>query len=368
MCERVGLKSVLLALAFVAPGGAWATWSSDIDVITTVTPTPSAVTYSTASLPTYASYDVTLAHYSGRNELVKPVSFSGSTVVVDANNLAIPGLTAVVVASSLPPGCTIGSTPTSVRCTFLNGLYYKTDKINFSVTVSAPSGGHHVNFVGQASWVECDDYRHSSVEYGPVVTATTALSAPDPLKVSSYVPSGGGTLYTGSNNGIPTPTTSSTWAAKVSLPSTAAATTASIVNLIADPGCPRAPNLLDCSSSTLTIPGTFANLVITLRRDASTINRRAKIASAIVYYDNPAHPAPNIPYAGFGFHVPACTDTSYGGPLPRSGIPCIQTRSAVYAPRTVKDRDEDCDPDDKSKKLLYWEFIILAVDNGRFIN
>ena len=367
MSERVRLlQAALLAVTLAMSGGAWATGSSDIDVITTVTPTPSAVTYSTASLPTYASYAVTLAHYASRNELLKPVSFTASTTVVDANNVAVPGLTAAFVAASLPAGCTIGATPTSLKCTFPNGMYYKTDKITFTVTVAAPTGGHHVNFTSQASWTECD-YYHNHAEYGPSSTVTTALNAPDPLKVSTVVLPTGGTLYTGTNSGIPAPTTSNTWAAKVVVPPTTGSTTASIQNLIADPACPRAANLLDCSASTMTIPGTFANLVVTLRRDASTISRWAKINSAIVYYDNPGHPAPGIPYANYGFHVPACTDTTYGA-LPRSGVPCIQTRTAVYAPRTRKDRDDDCDPYDKSKKLLYWEFVILAVDNGRFSN
>jgi len=35
-------------------------------------------------------------------------------------------------------------------------------------------------------------------------------------------------------------------------------------------------------------------------------------------------------------------------------------------PRTWRDRDDDCDPYDKSRKLLYRESVILAVDNGSF--
>lgn len=367
MSEYVRLRSVWLAMVLGAAAGAVsATGSTGPEVVTTIAPTPASVTYSTAGLPTYASYTVTLAHYASRNELLKPVSFNASTTVVDASNVAVPGQSAAIVASSLPAGCTIGATPTSVKCTFPNGLYYKTDKITFSVTVSAPGAGHHVNFSGQASWTDCDDYWHR-VETGPTVTAATALTAPNPLAVSTFVPSGGGTVYTGTNGGLPASTTSATWAAKVTLPTSASSTTASIVNLIADPACPRAANLLDCSASTMTVPGTFANLVITLRRDASTITKRAKIASAIIYYDQPGHPAAGIPYANYGFQLPSCTDTTYGA-LPRSGVPCIKSRTEVFVPRTSKDRDEDCDDRDKSKKLAYWEFVILAVDNGRFSN
>ena len=362
MSERVRLQSALLALALAFSGGAWANGSSypDIDVITTVVPALPSVTYSTTALPTYASYAVTLAHYASRNELIKPVWFTASTEVIGAT-----GQVAKFDASGLPAGCTIAPTGTSVSCTFPNGLYYKTDKIKFSLTVKAPTAGSQVKLTAQSSWTECEN--HYRTQYGPIVTVTTGLDAPDPLKVSTVVLPTGGTVYTGTNAGIPAPTTSNTWAAKVVVPPTTGSTTASIQNLIADPLCPRAANLLDCSASTMTIPGTFTNLVVTLRRDASTISRWAKINSAIVYYDNPGHPAAGIPYANYGFHVPACTDTTYGA-LPRSGVPCIQTRTAVYAARTWRDRDDDCDPYDRNKKLLYWEFVILAVDNGRFSN
>jgi len=381
MSERVRLQSAWLALTLAFSGGAWATGSSDIDVIQTVTRNLDSVTYSTAALPTYASYGVKLAHYASRNELIKPVYFEASTKVVDAGNAASATLSAPFLASALPAGCVIGDAPTKVKCSFPNGMYYKTDKIEFALTVSAPLApstpvaGYKVILTSTASWTECENrYR---VQTGPTSTTLLPLDAPNPLNVSTLVLPAGGTVYTGTNAGIPAPSTDSTWAAKVVVPPTANSVATSISNVVdpmgATTACPRASNLKDCSSSTMTVPGIFSNLVITLRRDASTIDRYSysKINSAIIYYDKPGIPStsPPINYEGYAFQLPSCSDTStYGGALPKIGIPCIQTRTAVYAPRTTRDRDSDCDPYDKKKKLLYWEFVILAVDNGRFTN
>ena len=46
------------------------------------------------------------------------------------------------------------------------------------------------------------------------------------------------------------------------------------------------PDPLICVTSDLTIPGTFGYLEITLRRDASTIKSGAKIANAVLYYED----------------------------------------------------------------------------------
>ncbi len=333
----------------------------DPDIVTTISPQPASVTLSTA-LPKYASYQVTVTHYA-RPETLAPVKFTATTSVVAADGVTpVAGQTADVVGSDSAE-CT--ATGVTVNCTFVAGLVAANSSKTFSVTVKAPSAGAQVKFTSQTSWVEPNE-RNAPTEFEPVRTAFTALDAPDPLKVSSFVPAGGGTLYTGENGGIPAPTTLNTWTATVTLPPTAGSTTASIQNLISPITC--APNLLDCSSSTLTIPGgPFANLIITLRRDASTIGKYAKISNAKVFYSDPGHPNP---LAVYPLQVPACTDTTYGV-LPLSGIPCMSSRQAVYAPTTSstsRTSGVDHDDDDDHKTLLYWEFVIKAVDNGKYAN
>jgi hypothetical protein len=118
-------------------------------------------------------------------------------------------------------------------------------------------------------------------------------------------------------------------------------------------GVPLAPNLLDSSITTLSIPGSFQKLVITLRRDASTLIKGAKIASARVYYDNPTTPAPGVTYP---YEVLPCTDTSFGV-LPKPGLPCINRRTE-YTRKNAPTPDWEDD----------WEFEIFARDNGRYVN
>ena len=202
------------------------------------------------------------------------------------------------------------------------------DTLNFPLIVTTPTAGASVTLtVTSVSYFE--DGQPSTVTQS--ATASTTLTAPDPLAVSSYVPPNGAILYTGTNGGLPANGPNKTWAATVTVPPSNG-TTGKIVNTIAPAGCPRAANLLDCSSSQIQVPGLFLNeLRFALRRDASTIIGNGKIGSAIVYYDaDPDHRAPNIPYDGYGFQVPACSDTTYGS-LPKPGIPCIQERNAYFA-------------------------------------
>ena len=81
-----------------------------------------------------------------------------------------------------------------------------------------------------------------------------------------------------------------------------------------------AVRVIDRSITTLTIPGSFQKLIITLRRDASTLAKGAKIASARLYYN--ANPTATLP----GDEVLPCTDTTHGT-LPQLGIPCINRRT-----------------------------------------
>jgi hypothetical protein len=327
---------------------------------------------------TYASYHVKITHYADRDELLKPVVFTGTTAVVGASGsaefLSASGLPSNASCNITPSAVTPTPTPPTIVCTFLDGLNLKSSFVEFDLVVRTPilalaTTGAQINFTSTTRWTEPNEWRWTSggwihpTEYEPGRSASTLLAAPDPLKVSSYVPAGGGTLSTGLNGGIPAPTTSNTWTATVTLPTTAPATTVGVVNFIDPVTC--APNLLDCSSSTLSIPGgPFANLVITLRRDASTIAKYAKISSAKIFYSDPLHANSLVVYP---LQVPACTDTTYGT-LPLSGIPCIASRKAVYQTITTTSSTTTSyrDDDDDHKKLLYWEFVINAVDNGKY--
>ena len=337
---------------------AWATFiDSDPDIVTAMVPLPASVTLSTTALPTYASYQVTLTH-NATNAQLKPVMFTATTTVVDSAGVAVPAQTAAFVPASLPVGCT-STTPSTINCSFSDGLLTPGAVKSFAVTVTAPSAGFKVNFKSKTSWKEWIYFTEST----PEATVSTLLSAPDPLKVSSFVPPGGATLFTGVNGGLPT--IDNTWTTTLNLPATAAAAVVNIQNAINPVTC--APNLTTCNSSTLSIPGgVFDHLTITLRRYATTIAKHAKISSAHVYYSGPAHPDPRVTTynVGLGFDVPSCTVTTYSPDvLPVQGIPCIKSRTAVY-----KSVIGETEHDDDEKVLLYWEFVIWAKDNGKYQN
>jgi hypothetical protein len=158
------LRTALLATAFAFAWGTAAANSDrdgDIDLTGTVAPVPASVTLSTTGLPTYASYNVTLTHYPLRDEALKPVYFSATTTVLDVSNVAVPGQ-AAAFQSPLPTGCSVNAlTPTVLDCTFADGLTLAGSTIAFTVTVKAPSAGHHVAFTPQASYVEPPRARRS---------------------------------------------------------------------------------------------------------------------------------------------------------------------------------------------------------------
>jgi hypothetical protein len=121
-----------------------------------------------------------------------------------------------------------------------------------------------------------------------------------------------------------------------------------VVESISAQSC--AADLRVCFATELTIPGQFANLVIKLRRDASTLRQHAKIRNAKVYY------------AADGVHFAEVLDCDFtGGPSP--GRPCIESRkdfTKKNSPGHEHDHHRHTHPSG------YWEFTILASDNGRY--
>jgi hypothetical protein len=369
----VHLAQLAMAWGFAASCGTAAALPTtdadgDIDLTASATSTPSSVTLSTTALPTVILYTVTLTHYPN-NELLNQMGFTATTSVRDNTNAVVSGQLATF--QSTPTGCTLNGDSTQMTCSNLGSLTAANSTVSFTATVKAPTAGDHITLAITSVTYEDPDVVGAQT-IASTATVNTGLTAPSPTNVSTYVPPAGGSFYTGTNGGLPFAAPLNTWTAGVTVPSSGG-TTGQVNNVIGTSGCPQASNLFDCSSSTITVPGEFPNLLtFVLRRDASTIQGNGKIANAIVYYDNPSHPATGINYAGFGFQVPACTDTTYGA-LPQSGIPCITARNSYFKykngdVKTAKDGSTGNDDGQNSGKLLYWEFIILAVDNGRFSN
>jgi hypothetical protein len=312
-----------------------------------VVPVLPSVSLSIGGSEPAASYTVTLTNTStsaGMNtaRLVGATSVTAGTTGAKA-----------VYKSSAGATCTPTNVDkTSIDCS-VGALAVSASK-TFTVTFTSPTSGSAIAFAWQAVFDNGTPPGNSNGDYG---TQTIGLDPIDISKVVSDVPANVAvTFFTGS--GIATPT--DPWVTKVKVSSTTAASTALVDEAIID--CVRAPDLLDCRTTLLTIPGsTFGIpgarplsqfLEITLLRDASTIGKGAKIDSAVVYYQKLETDAFQV--------VPDCTDTSYGL-IPRAGLPCEDRGQRTAYPkrntaRTPVQAGYESD----------WKFVIYAFDNGRY--
>lgn len=334
------------------------------DVIATILSNPDKV-----SLGNLISYSIKITHYPNSGEQLHSTKLTLTTVPDQAGSSAI--FKSLLPNSPIPPVQCTGLGTTTLSCDLGDSSAADQPITDFSVTVTAPASGSNVSLASTVSYFE-----DGQTEIAIFPSVDTVLSDPalHPDFVQTFVPPAGATFFTGTNDGQPSPGNGKTWAAKVTVSKSLNGVAGTVQNAInGDPYCPRAANLLDCSSSEITVPGFFPNeLTFVLRRDASTIIGNGKIANAIVYYDPTGHVgAGGINYASYQFQVPACTDTTYGT-LPKAGIPCVQERNAWFQYKDgAKAKDDghgSSTGNDKNSKLLYWEFMIRAVDNGRFTN
>jgi hypothetical protein len=341
MTKEKNMKDWKTAVLLVAAiGAATPSFAGDLDAVVTTVVQP--VTLSSTSQPTYASYDVTLTNT--KPNPISGVRFIGTTQVVNGGPTLAP-----FHSSSPGVACTpTNASQTAISCPIAQLLPGTSGAVSFRVTFNAPVAGERIDFV----WSAVFDESGGGASDGDAGTQSTMLAPPDDNNVSSVVPEGGDvTLSTGSSSGVATP--SDTWTTTVTVPAGAAATTASVGESVSTVTC--APDLLTCSTSTLTIPGTFANLVITLRRDASTIARGARIDSARIFYQ----PDSNNP--SLGNEVLSCDDPSFVNRTPTAGNPCIDFRKAYgkkSLPRNPVPAGYEGD----------WEFVIKAIDNGKYVN
>lgn len=314
---------------------------ADPNVVSTVTAVPPVVTYSrpdeSPPLTTYIAYEISIVNQS--TNTLNNVRAVGMTTVSGATESA-PFVAAIGM------GCaTTNLEGTAIECS-VGQLRGGGDSRSFVVIFKAPSQGASVDFAWTHYYSEGSNDNGAHVDTNSGTTSTT-LGTPIATELKTYVPPNGGTFYTGAT-GVATPL--DPWTTTVFVP---VYSKAEVIESPAVPGCPQAGNLLTCETSTLTIPGSFANLVILFRRDASTIAKSAKISSARLYYSNPTTPDPRITYP---YEVLPCTDTTWGA-LPQPGIPCVK-RKTEYTKRTAPTPDWEYD----------WELEVWAKDNGRYIN
>jgi hypothetical protein len=313
--------------------------AADPNVVVSVSAAPPTVTFSrpfaSPALPTYAAYTVTIAN-NGSNTL-NNVVFTGATSVALVNG---PSASAPFFQSNGLACQTTIAGPTSIACP-IGQLRAGGDSRTFTVLFSAPVQGtlpvpaDAVNFTWAFNYAEGpNDNPGASHQDTQVGTTITALGTPTDSEVKSFVPAGGATIFTGLSG---VATAADPWTTTVAIPSLAVAT---VVESVLAQSC--SADLLVCNASELTIPGSFAQLVITLRRDKTTIKPGAKISNAEINYAQD----------GVNFTpVQSCDVT--GGPAP--GVPCLASRKA-YTKKNAPGAEWIGD----------WEFIIFALDNGQY--
>jgi hypothetical protein len=331
-----------LALASLMLAHVPLAWAGAGIMHTTVEPLQDNVTYSGTTLQTFFAYKVTVGSDATNTNTINNVRFTGTLSIS----------TSEVATFSSADGIGCNATGMSVDCAI--GQLRAGQSVSFAVFFKSPqragAADGVVSFSGTTFYAEGTGGPNSVPPNSTVnwTASSVTLGTLNPTHVKSAVQKSGGTLFTG--DGAAAKSTD-TWTTTVTVPASATYTTADVLEETI--ATPLAPNLADQSSSTLTIPGQFAQLVIKLRRDASTLLKGAKIASARVLYKDPSHPDARVVYP---YEVLPCTDTTFGT-LPQPGIPCIRTRTE-YTKKNAPTADWVGD----------WEFEILANDNGRYTN
>ena len=177
--------------------------------------------------------------------------------------------------------------------------------------------------------------------YAKLITATSPDVA---TSFNTYVPVGTFTFFTGTT-GKASLTNSNQWTTTVTIPATDP-TTANVAQSQDQQSC--SPDLLTCNVSTLTIPGQFASLTITLRRDASTIKSGAKIQNAVITTRRFRSASPATIPTTFRF-APTCPEACHIGQS-MHGCAKAYTKKNTSDPEFLGD----------------WEFVIHALDNGSY--
>lgn len=310
------------------------------DLAGSATPRLTPVQWSTLAQPTFAQYDV-------------QINNPGQATINGWRFVARTSVTGGTTQATFYPAgsdtrCSPGSVASEVVCDFTTIAPGQT--VGFAVAFNAPGDGSAINLTWRAFWDESGNGGNDGFK----AAQSTALVEPDDSSIASVVPSNSPVLTFFTGSGVAT--AGDPWSTIVRVPANVSFSTTAAVSETVDP-VTCAADLLTCNRSTLTIPGSFstAPLQITLRRDASTIAKGAKIDSARVYYRH-------IETAS-DFEVPSCADPSYVPALPQPGVPCEDRTMRKAYPKKSTPKSPVASGFEGD-----WEFVIYAIDNGRYTN
>ena len=351
---------VIALLGWAAPARA-----ADPLVDTSVVAVPGIVTVSrpTDTPPSvfFAGYELRIVNNS-KNTL-NHVRFVAHTVVKVPNPL-VAGAYIPLAGAAAPFAEAIGASclpvagnPSAINCELgtLRGRGGTTATTPITLLFRSPAAGAIIELSWQGFYAEGsrDSSGASHGDGTDVGTTTTTLGTPTSLEVKTYVPTGGGSFFTGA--GVATKLDQ--WTTTVSVPRS---TVAEVVEAISAQSCGAEYNI--CVSSALRIPGEFAYLEVKLRRDVSTLVTqtdklgnvtRPNIANALLYYQAETFNATQGWQPG-GAPVPINACNALTGLPNGTERRCIFSRQE-YNVTTAPTFEWKGD----------WEFVVRALENGR---
>lgn len=333
--------SWLATLVLSAPLGVLAA-SPTVDI--SVVPVPTVVSYSrpsaTPPLVTRAAYEVRVVNRS--TNVINDVKLVARTQVAGASATA-------PFSVAIGMGCqTTAAGPTEVLCSIgqLRGGGGPTATASFVVVFDAPPAGSSIDLAWTLAYGEgLGDSTGASHVDTQTGSASTALGTPTAVDVRSYVPPTGATLFTGLTG---VATAADPWTTTVTVPAFARA---EVFEDLDANSC--SADLLLCVRSTLAIPGSFNYLLLTLRRDVSTLAPRAKIANAVLRYQPGTYVEGVFTPTGTPVDIVSC-DLLPGRVPNATTHRCIDYRRE-YTKKNAPTPDYVGD----------WEFGLKALDNGR---
>jgi len=375
--------STLVAAGLLA--GAGPALAGNANVTITVDSIPAQVSVGRpGGLATYAAYKVTIT--SATTNVINgvifdlPASVTGYTLT---NNAPVPVATYVeTVLKSMPQiSCGPGTAPITVHCDIgqLTGQGSPGSVASFVLLLRAPALSTNVSFdpnpaVSTIAGTWTARYSNGSVSstqtpnslvcnqstvpgdcHGDFVTGLITTDTDAVLSaLTTYVPSLGGTFFTGNGVSALSSSLRATATTKLTIPPGLGLSTAQVTQQLPTVGGPTAAT----TTTNLTVVAVpngnnlFSNYVtVELRRDASTIKAGSKIDVVPIYYAHFDNTNPVV-------ELQSCKDSAFY-PLvngPSAALPvCVWDRIA-YTKKTAPTADDVGD----------WVFIIRALENGGF--
>lgn len=320
----------------------------------------------------FVSFKLTVANVGGN--VVNNISVRATSRVLpasasDTDPSSWPASTLLAPYNSASsPACTPGSAANVVDCTV--GQLRSASEAGSSKTfvvwfasptrTSDPGYPEEVNLQWDAFYSDQSGGQRIDSDAG-IADFPTSIDAYGLLtnEFKSAVPLAGATLSTGSENGDGLPSPLDPWTTTVVVPGAVADYKQARGTERSD-GILESSDLVDRRITELEIPDTNYSpnkIVITLRRDFSTIRKGSKITNSVVYYTrtivgDPSQPADRAV-------VLFCESVPANGPYFDGNIwrPCIRDRSAVPNKKVVTGKSQG-----------YWQWVIEAYENGRYIN